>query len=207
MSEESSGAQLDRDRLRILVVGAGGQGVLTAARILGDAASRSGLEAVLGQLHGMSQRGGSVESTVLIGPGRSSFIEDRGADAVLGLEPLEVLRARRKMSERTKVVTNLGRVVPYTLGLKGQGYPDLQQILAGIRAVTPEVVEVDGPAIVEAAGGSRCLNIAMVGALAGLDVLPFDDKALWSSVEARCPARYLATNQRAFELGRQAVCA
>ena len=78
--------------LAVLVVGVGGQGTLTAARVLGEAAMAEGLPVRLGQLHGMSQRGGSVESTVLIGPGRSAFLPRRGADVILGLEPLELLR-------------------------------------------------------------------------------------------------------------------
>ncbi len=60
-------------RTKVLLVGVGGQGVLTAAQILGGAAHHAGLDVVVGQLHGMSQRGGSVECSVLIGPGKSSF--------------------------------------------------------------------------------------------------------------------------------------
>jgi len=192
-------------RFRILVVGIGGQGVLTASRLLGEAATRSGLGVVLGQLHGMSQRGGSVQSTVIIGPGRSSFIEQGQADVVLGVEPLEVLRARDKMSINTNVVVNLGQVVPHTLGLKGESYPEMDRLLDDIRAVAPQLTEVDGPAILEAVGVPRTLNIAMLGALAGLRILPYDDAMLWKAVEEYWPAHFCEPNRRAFSLGKEAT--
>ena len=193
-----------RERLRILVVGTGGQGVLTAARHLGEAARLSGREVVLGQLHGMSQRGGSVESTVLVGFSGSSFIEAGEADVVLGLEPLEVLRARPRMSAATLVVTNTVAVSPHLLAQLGKPYPELDVILAGIRAVTPRVTAVDGAAILRDVGVPRVLNIAMLGALSRLGALPFDAELLWSAIEADCPPKYLAANRRAFERGIEA---
>jgi indolepyruvate ferredoxin oxidoreductase beta subunit len=195
----------DGGRFKLLVVGVGGQGVLTAARFLGDAAFSAGLNAVVGQLHGLSQRGGSVRCTVLIGPGRTSFIERGAADVVLGLEPLEALRARPEMSRATKVVVNLGTLALGTLSLQGQEYPDVSRILADIRSVAPDVVEVDGSAIVGTVGVTRVLNIAMLGVLAGLGVLPVDDETLWRTIEKNCPARYLEPNRRAFSAGRDKV--
>ncbi len=192
-------------RFKLLIVGVGGQGVLSAARWLGEAALLAGLEVVLGQLHGMSQRGGSVQSTVLIGPGQASFVENGGADAVLGLEPMEVLRARPKMSADTRVVVNRGRVIPYTLAQKGLEYPDVDAVFADVRAVATEVVEIDGPALVEAAAAARALNVVMLGALAGLEILPIDGDTLWQAVEKRCPAQHLESNRRAFVLGSDAV--
>jgi len=197
---------LHRERLRLLVVGVGGQGALTAARMIGEAAFSAGLEVVIGQLHGMSQRGGSVRATVLIGPGRGSFIGRGEADVVLGLEPLETLRARPEMSEATKVVVNMsGVVVVPNLCRSGIEYPELAGILAGIRSAAREVVEVDGSAIVEAIGAPQALNIAMLGAIASLGVLPFDDEMLWSTIEQRSRAAHLEANRLAFWLGREAV--
>jgi indolepyruvate ferredoxin oxidoreductase beta subunit len=195
----------DRERFRLLVVGIGGQGVLTAARYLGDAAFSAGLEVVSGQLHGLSQRRGSVRSTVLIGPGRSSFISRGAADVVLGLEPLEVLRARPEMSAGTRVVINRGRVAPRNFAQDDLEYPDVDRILADVRAVAPQVVEVDGPAVVEAVGSPHVLNIAMLGALAGLRILPVDAEDLWRAVEMRCPPQHVEPNRRAFALGRDQV--
>ena len=192
-------------RLQLMVVGVGGQGVLTAARFLGEAGRLAGLEVVLSQLHGMSQWGGDVRSTVRFGGYSSSFIEDGAADIVLGLEPLEVLRARPKMSAHTKVVTNLSAVVPRLMAERGQTYPDPDLALAEVRATVTDLVTVDALTMAMAAGARQSLNVVMLGVLAGLDLLPFNGDTLWRAVEARGPARYIEANRRAFGLGKEAV--
>jgi indolepyruvate ferredoxin oxidoreductase beta subunit len=192
-------------RFKLLIVGVGGQGVLTAARMLGDAALSQGAEVMVGQLHGMAQRGGSVEASVLFGPGQSSFIADGEADLVLAFEPLEALRALPKMSGRTKVVINLGKVAPFPLSMQGKAYPDLGRIVDSIREVSQDVHQVDGPALLQKAGSLRSLNIFMLGVLADLDALPFDGEILWQAVQRRSAPRFLEGNQTAFELGRGAM--
>lgn len=192
-------------RLKLLVVGVGGQGVLTAARLLGDAAMAAGREAMVGQLHGMSQRGGSVECSVLMGPGASSFIGDGEADVVLGLEPLEVQRALPKLSARTRVVVNRGVIVPFSLAVAGQSYPSVDDILTRVRQITPAVFEVDGPGLVRRTGLARTLNVVMLGALTGLEMLPFGREVVWELLERKIPKRFLQANRTAFELGFQAV--
>lgn len=194
-------------RCRVLVVGVGGQGVLTAARLLGEAAVDAGLPVVLGQLHGMSQRGGSVESSVLIGSEGCSFIPPGGADLLLGFEPLEVLRARPSLSKNTTVLLSSGRVVPYPLAQAGKTYPDLDGMLASLRSHCARVELVDGPALAQEAGDRRALNIAMLGALAGLGVLPLDEDALAAVIERESAAGRRDCNGRAFELGREATAA
>jgi indolepyruvate ferredoxin oxidoreductase beta subunit len=187
--------------LRLLIVGVGGQGVLTVARVLGDAAVRAGLEVVVGQLHGMAQRGGSVEATVLLGRGvHSSFVEQ--ADVVLGFEPLEVLRAVPRITALTRVVINRGRLVPFPLSMAGEPYPDVDGIVRRVREASPRVLEVDGPALLEQLGEPRSLNLLMLGVLAGLDgVLPFDEPLLREVLEQRSPAGRYEVNRRAYELG------
>jgi indolepyruvate ferredoxin oxidoreductase beta subunit len=187
----------------VLLVGVGGQGVVTAARILGDAAHAAGLPVVVGQLHGMSQRGGSVECSVLFGPGRSSYLSR--ADIVVGFEPLEALRARHRMGAATKVLINTGPVVLPGLVRGGQPYPTLDRILADIRAVTEDIVLVDGPGALKEVGEARTLNVFMLGALQGLGVLSLDEATLWPAVARGCSPRYLEANRKAFILGRFGV--
>ena len=198
-------ANTNSSRFKLLLVGVGGQGVLTAARFLGDAAFNAGYEVNVGQLHGMAQRGGSVECSVLIGTGKSSYIGDGEADAIVGMEPLEVLRALPKMSSATKVLVSLSQVVPFHLAIKGQGYPDVTQVLEKVRRVTGALYKVDGPSIVKKTGVPRTLNVVILGALAGLKILPFDEHVIWKAVEKRCPPRFLDANQKAFTLGMEAV--
>ncbi len=192
-------------RLKLLVVGVGGQGVLTAARLLGEAAMQADLEVMVGQLHGMSQRGGAVECSVVIGSVKSSYIGTGGAGVVLALEPIEALRALPKMSTRTRVVVNLGKIVPFNLVIQGKDYPSVAGILAAIEEAASRPYTIDGPALTGQVGLPRALNVVMLGALAGLGLLPFDDEILWQAIEKKIPNRFIAANRRAFELGRDAT--
>lgn len=192
-------------RVRLLIVGVGGQGILTLAQVLGDAAVAQELPVVISQLHGLSQRGGSVEASVVLGPGLSSFVETGSADVVLALEPLEALRARPRMSEATRVIVSVGPIVPHVLSQSGRSYPDVDGILADLRAVAGQVIAVDGPALLAAHGETRALNALMLGALAEAAALPLSAEAVWAAVERRTSSKYIEANRRAFELGREAA--
>jgi len=190
---------------RLLLMGVGGQGVLTAARTLGEAAMACGLSVRVGQLHGLSQRGGSVEGSVVIGPGQTGFVGSKQADVVLGLEPLETQRALPRMSAQTQVVLNRTHVALNSLTVQGLEYPSLTETLAAIGAVTRHVTVVDGMALAHEAGNPRALNVVMLGLLAGLNVLPLDAAALAAAVDARSPERHREINRRAFQLGRESA--
>lgn len=191
---------MDERRVALLIVGVGGQGVLTASQILGDAAHAAGIPVVVGQLHGMSQRGGSVECSVLFGPGRSSFLPV--ADVVVGFEPLETLRARERMRPETKVLFNEAPILLGGIGGARMPYPPREEMLREIREASSAVVGVDGPAAVERVGEARSLNVILLGVLASLGWLPFDESTLWEAVARRCRPRYEAANRRAFDVGR-----
>jgi indolepyruvate ferredoxin oxidoreductase beta subunit len=191
--------------LRLLLVGVGGQGCVTAGRVVGAAAIAEGLDARVGELHGLSQRGGSVQCTVAIGPGRTARIERGEADALVALEPLEALRALPYVSGRTRVLVNLSRIVPFLLTFKGQEYPSPEEVLDRLRAAAGDVVAVDGSGLAEGAGGAQSVNVVMLGALAAVGALPFPGEALRRVVERTSPARSLETNRRAFDLGRGAL--
>jgi indolepyruvate ferredoxin oxidoreductase beta subunit len=194
-------------RTKILFVGVGGQGVLTAARMLGEAALAAGIEPMVGQLHGMAQRGGSVEASVLLGPGESAFIEAGGADVLVGLEPMEALRALPRLSGRSQVVVNRGAVVPFPLSMRGEAYPDLDAIADQIRAVAPQTLQVEGTALLEQElGHARSLNMLMLGVLAELQLAgPLARDAIFEAMRSRTPPRLLEVNERAFALGEQAA--
>jgi indolepyruvate ferredoxin oxidoreductase beta subunit len=146
-----------------------------------------------------------VECPVLIGPGHSSHIGHGEADVVLGLEPLEVRRALPRASGHTRVVVNLGTIVPFSLAVQGEDYPPVEGILEEIRGVTRELYTVDGPGLVKQTGLPRTLNVVMLGALQGLGMLPFAEDMLWNAIERKVPARFLEANRVAFDLGIQTV--
>jgi len=190
---------------RILMVGVGGQGVLTIARLLGEAALAREIPVRVSQLHGMAQRGGSVESSLLLGEGCGSFIGDGEADVVLGLEPLETLRSLPRMSAETRVVVNSGRVVPFTLVREGKAYPEMEHILGQIRQVTEHLALLDAPIMLRNAQAPRSLNILMLGALMGLDVLPFAKDDVWEAVKKWLPVKHHEANSAAFQQGLSAT--
>jgi len=191
-------------RISVLIVGVGGQGLLTAARIMGDAVHTAGGCAVVGQLHGMSQRGGSVECSVLVGKGSSSYLSR--ADVVVGFEPLETLRALHRMDHETRVVMNSVRFALPTLVRQGQPYPPQDEIVAEIRGGVGEVVVLEGQTAAREEGvNTRALNIFMLGALSGLGWLPIEEPDMLRAVERHSGHRFLEANRTAFAVGRSAV--
>jgi len=186
----------------IVVAGVGGQGVISLARLLGNAATEAGLEARVGQIYGLSQRGGSVEATVRIGPGNTAFISPREATILVGLEPLEAERATPKISPEATVLLNSVPIVPTTLTLTGGTYPELTSIVSRIGEASGQVHVFDGTALATRAGDARLLNVVMLGALAGVGLLPVPSSALAAAVERlRSPSDSAA--QRAFSLGEE----
>lgn len=195
------------ERLRVYIIGVGGQGTLTAARLLGEAALRQGLEAVVSEVHGMAQRGGIVETAVLLGGYRGPVLGRGGAEVVLAFEPLEALRAvlaLGKASERTWVLTNTRPIRPITVSLKLGEYPDLERAFAVVERRVARLIRLDATALAEAAGSPLALNMVMLGALAATELLPFPAEGLEEVIRAFAPG-WAEVNLRAFQLGREAV--
>ena len=187
---------------KLLAVGVGGQGVLSTARLLGAAGMAAGLEVRVGQHHGLAQRGGSVEASLIVGPGGSSFISRAEADIVLALEPLEAQRAIPRMSSATLVLIDPARIVPHSLTSRGQTAPSLDSIVREISAVTARILLVDASAAAREAGSPHSLNVAMLGVLSGLDLLPIPSGAILKVIEGLGHSALRHINLRAFELGR-----
>lgn len=189
---------------KILLVGVGGQGVLTSAAAIGDAAVETGTKITMGQLHTMSQRGGGTESTIVLGPSNTAYIGPGEADLVFGFEPLETLRALGSMSKNTRVIMSHDRITPFSMTLANETYPSLESIETKIRAIGATLEMIDAVEIAKHAGDKRAMGAAMLGVAARLDVLPFDEKTLREAIAHTCPASALPANRRAFTLGADA---
>ncbi len=191
---------------KFLFVGVGGQGVLTSARVLGQAAVRAGLPVRVGQVHGMSQRGGSVEATLVFGPGETGFVARGEADVLIGLEALEALRAVPRCSGRTLVLLEKEYIAPFQETLRGNDCPSPEVLCERIQEHTKLVLPIDAKHLAATAGDPRTLNTVMLGLLAGLELLPFEPAVLLATLEERLRPRSLEVNRRAFasglELGR-----
>jgi indolepyruvate ferredoxin oxidoreductase beta subunit len=192
---------------RILIAGTGGQGVLTAARLLCECLVERGHHVVSGQLHGMAQRGGAVQSSVLIDAGMSPVIASGRADCVVGFEPVETARALPLMSSRTLVYTNTTPVVPFVLAQRAvlkEGnakYPDVAELVGRVRSVAPRTFTFDATQLAQEAGSTKALNMVMLGCLLGSGCLPCSADEFWSAVSQQMPPATRETNTNAFRKG------
>ena len=193
------------NNFKLLVAGVGGQGSLTITGLIGNSAMAAGLEVMVGQLHGMAQRGGAVSSTLVIGQANTSIIGTGEADVVVGLEPLEVMRALPQISSKTKVLLSNNKVMPFPMAFRGMAYPPLREISDRIRKFTDQIYEIDSLSLIKKIGSFQSLNFIMLGALTALDVLPFEERFLWETLKNRLKPELLELNQKAFVLGKEAV--
>ena len=193
---------------RIVFAGTGGQGVITAARLLTNFFAERGNEVVSGQLHGMAQRGGAVQASVMVDCGLSPVIPAGAANAVVGFEPVETARALPFMSQKTTVFMNTKPVVPFVLAQaavrgKSGSYPDQQILCKQIASASSSLFAFDASEIAQKAGLARTLNIVMVGCLLGFGILPADPQEFADTVLKTAPSGLADVNEEAFRLGVQ----
>jgi indolepyruvate ferredoxin oxidoreductase beta subunit len=186
---------------RVHLTGVGGQGTLLATTVLAEAAIRAGYHAVASEVHGMAQRGGVVESTVMIGDIKSPIISDGEADVLLGFEPVETYRAMRKCSADSVVVSNTVPVTPFSVAIGMGSYPDVEKLFGFIRGQVKKLITLNAQALAEEAGTTLSTNIVMIGALANSGALPIAKEAFEEIIRTKTKTRFVETNLRAFELG------
>lgn len=189
-------------KYNIQLVGVGGQGVLLASTVLGNAAVAEGLEAAMSEVHGMAQRGGSVQCSVRLGQEiYSPLIPKGGADLLLGFEPAETLRNVTSVNQDSHIITNTSPVVPISVSI-GQGvYPPLQDILDALRSVNEHVVAIDATAKAIEAGRAITANAVLIGAIAAVKGFPLSKGRVLDALLQAVPAKAKDVNVRAFELG------
>ncbi len=189
------------DSYRIFLTGVGGQGTLLATMVLAEAAICAGHNALASEVHGMAQRGGVVESTVMIGDIKSSTISDGEADVLLGFEPVETYRAMRKCSADSVVISNSMPVTPYTVAIGKAIYPEVGRLFAFISDRVKKLITLNAQALAEQAGSAVSANVVMVGALARSGVLPIPRETFEETIRTKTKASFVEANLRAFDLG------
>lgn len=193
------------DVTRLIIVAVGGQGNLLASKVLGEAARASGVSVRMSEIHGMAQRGGVVESALVFGSAESTVISDGEADILVSFEPLEALRAIRKCSEKSVLITNTKPLPPFTEATGRGTYPDMETIRSRIRAKTARLIEIDATALATEAGNVLSVNMVLLGALAATGLLPVTQNAVRDAIRETTRQQFLETNLKAFELGGQAA--
>lgn len=185
---------------RLIIVAVGGQGNLLASRILGEASLLSGIPVRMSEIHGMAQRGGVVESSIVFGNADSTIISDGEADVLIGFEPSETLRALNKCNSGTTVITNLSPLPPFTVAMGKGIYPDLAVLQDLIQAKTKKIIAFDAAALAKEAGNVMSVNMVLLGALLQTGILPLSTGNVKEAIIART-GKFSESNIKAFELG------
>lgn len=184
----------------IMIVGVGGQGTLLASKLLGNVLLRQGFDVKLSEVHGMSQRGGSVVTYVRFGEKVYSPVVDLGeADYILSFELLESARWISHLKKGGQLVTNTHQTPPMPVITGAAEYP--QDIVEKLRA-RANVIALDALPLAEQAGSARAVNVVLIGVLSKL--MPFDESVWREAIAETVPKKFLEVNLRAFELGRSA---
>ena len=182
----------------IMIVGVGGQGTLLASRILGNVIIKQGFDVKVSEVHGMSQRGGSVVTYVKYGESVSAPIIDKGvADVILAFERLEAMRALPFLKEGGTIIVNDRAIDPMPVITGAAEYPD--GIIDDLKKAA-NVISVDALEKAAQAGSIKAVNVVLLGILS--NSFDFPEEKWIEALEASVPEKFLELNKKAFALGR-----
>lgn len=185
------------DTKKIMIVGVGGQGTLLASRILGNTVINEGYDVKLSEVHGMSQRGGSVVTYVKYGEKVYSPIIGKGeADIILAFELLEAYRALPYLKKGGKIIVNNQKMNPMPVITGAAEYPeDIEKKIAA----EANLISVDALSLAKEAGNIKAVNVVLIGLLAKSSEIA---KEAWlETLITTVPPKFLDVNLKAFELG------
>lgn len=186
--------------MNIMIVGVGGQGTLLASRLLGAAAMEAGYDVKVSEVHGMSQRGGSVVTYVRCGEDVASPIITQGqADIILAFEQLEAARWLPYLKRGGKLIVNTQQIDPMPVITGAAEYP--QGLLKALQQAGVDLTEVDALSLALSAGSEKAVNVVLIGVMAKATGI---EKEVWlSAIRQTVPERFLELNLQAFEKGYQ----
>ncbi|HZJ77828.1 MAG TPA: indolepyruvate oxidoreductase subunit beta [Clostridia bacterium] len=182
----------------IMIVGVGGQGTLLASRLLGSALLSRGHDVKVSEVHGMSQRGGSVVTYVKYGESVSSPIVNKGeADLILSFEQLEAARWLDYMKPEGKMIVNTQKIEPMTVVTGAATYP--QGVIETLRSAGAQLIQIDAFSMALEVGSPKVVNVVLIGAMATHMDIPYET---WiKAVKDTVPAKFLELNLKAFDMG------
>jgi indolepyruvate ferredoxin oxidoreductase beta subunit len=191
--------------INFMLAGVGGQGAILASSVLAEVALASGFDVKKSEVHGMAQRGGSVNTHVRWHPQRvhSPLIGLGEADYLLAFEEAEAIRYVEFLKPGGVAIVNQQIIQPITVTSGGAHYPSQAELEAVYRQITDRMVVVPGEAIAQELGNSRVANVVLLGALSTFLEVP---QETWQQIiEERVPVPHRALNLQAFQRGCQAV--
>ncbi|MDD5959195.1 MAG: indolepyruvate oxidoreductase subunit beta [Methanobrevibacter wolinii] len=196
---------MSENNYSIYICGVGGQGIIKTSTIIGEAVMNEGYNVVMSEIHGMSQRGGSVSTELKIGDFKSSILENHTADMILGFEPSEVIRGLHKANKDTYLVFNTTPVVPAQLASSKQSYPNVDSMINALKQNFNNVHPVDGNNYAKEAGSILSLNMALLGSAVAVKSFPISKDLVIDAMKNNLKEKYHKMNIKAFELGYNAV--
>jgi indolepyruvate ferredoxin oxidoreductase beta subunit len=188
--------------MNVLIAGVGGQGTLLASRVLGKYAMLCGKDCKLSEIHGMSQRGGSVVTHVRIGDKiHSPVIWEGGADVIVAFERLEAARVKYYLKKDGVLLVNDEKILPMPCITGAAVYPE--RVKEELTSAVEKTYFIRAQEWALEAGSEKATNIVMLGALCRL--LGFEKEVMQEAVAACVPAKFAQLNLRAFEFGYERV--
>lgn len=195
----------NKKKCKIYLAGVGGQGVVTAAKVIGEAAMKEGLNPVMSEVHGMSQRGGIVVSSIVINGGNSPLIGTGDADILIGFEPLEALRSIEKIKKEGSIIVSTYCIYPYSVIIGKAKYPSMDEIIDIMNKFCVNIFPLNTREIAERAGSPKVENATLLGALTKMKGFSLPSDAILSSLLEIIPPKYHSINKKGFELGIKAI--
>ncbi|MDR2707270.1 MAG: indolepyruvate oxidoreductase subunit beta [Nitrososphaerota archaeon] len=192
-------------RLDFVFAGVGGQGIVVLSDIFCEAAMLDGFDVTKAEIHGMAQRGGSITAFARISEKvESPLIETGKADAIVGFEILETVRALHMLKPNGTVVVNTKYLTPSNFS-KSIKLKTQQELLSIIDNFTPNVYQVDASNMANQLGNNLIVNTILLGAVSALPNMPIQRESFEKAMSTKLKEKYLQINLQAFELGRQSV--
>ncbi len=188
----------------VLLAGVGGQGVITAANIIANAALIEGYNVITSELHGMAQRGGDVKCAVRIGNVYSPIIPPQTADAIISLEPMEALRNLNVVSKNGIVITDINPIYPPLTSIGIGKYPSLDDIFERIEKHC-RLIKINADELAKKAGSILTKNIVMIGSFHALGIFPLKKENIIQSISENIKKDYVDMNIKAFEIGEKEI--
>ena len=195
----------DNKNYSIYISGVGGQGIIKTSVIIGEAAMLEGYDVVMSEIHGISQRGGSVSTELKIGNFKSSIVEEGKADLILAFEPIEVLRGLNKANKDTTLIFNTFPIVPSTLTQTGETYPEIDDIISNLKDNFDSVYPIEGNGLAVDAGSILSLNMVLLGACVANDDFPLSKETVETAMKNNLAPKFHEMNLKAIENGYNAI--
>ena len=184
----------------IMIVGVGGQGSLLASRIIGNVLLSQGYDVKVSEVHGMSQRGGSVVTYVKYGDKVYSPVVAKGeADIIISFEQLEAARYVSYLKKGGHIITSTQQINPMPVITGAAKYPE--NIIDKLKAQGIDVIACDALTLAEQAGTSKASNVVLMGVVS--TKMNFEESVWQQALEQCVPAKFLELNKKAFALGRE----